>query len=512
MAVSSHMTLSSSVYLKPWTSFTLVMSSLRKLGLGVSGGGLVSSRHDGVPVRSTRSHPYTSPRPPVVPSSSSSNPPPPSGKESSVAPVAPAKRSTKLGKALEVASDPDLMERALQDLEKDKFAATCSSSRDNWWRTWCRLHDAAALGGDAVPLTVRSINHVAALFKAAGFVSYSNYAHCAKSEHIATMHRHGLPWTDDLEQALRDTKRSVTRGAGGSRQSSPLNIEKVWALGVWEDPLVTDGPIGPTDFLVAGTFFLMREIELAAADVGNVRLDIAALVVSWRLPTSKTDPRALGTERSWGCLCQAGKDVPCPYHALVRQLGRVQGLAQVLDADLNAMPLFPDEDGYRITKGASIATIVEAARRSGELVLTPAGAQQFGGHSLRTGGASMLARWGLNPFRIQSLGRWRSNLVIHYSGSAMSHGATEEARALLQLDRSSNPETVPPALRKLVKDVEAKLAKAEAKEAQHEAMLNAARQSKTASMAVIRNDDNAKVHRGIERSEAAACEGTTTCG
>ena len=176
------------------------------------------------------------------------------------------------------------------------------------------------------------------------------------------------------------------------------------------------------------------------------------------------------------------------------------------------MPLFPGEDGYRITKGASIATIVEAARRSGELVLTPAGAQQFGGHSLRTGGASMLARWGLNPFRIQSLGRWRSNLVIHYSGSAMSHGATEEARALLQPNRSSDPETIPPALQKLVKDVEAKLAKAEAKEAQHEAMLNAARQSKTASMAVIRNDDNAKVHRGIERSEAAACEWTITCG
>ena len=102
-------------------------------------------------------------------------------------------------------------------------------------------------------------------------------------------------------------------------------------------------------------------------------------------------------------------------------------MAQVLHRDLNVMPLFPNEDGLRIDKGASVATIVEAARLSGESVLSDSGAQRFGGHSLRTGGASMLARWGVNPFRIQSMGRWRSSLVIHYSGSAMSHGITRDA-------------------------------------------------------------------------------------
>ena len=38
----------------------------------------------------------------------------------------------------------------------------------------------------------------------------------------------------------------------------------------------------------------------------------------------------------------------------------------------------------------------------------------------------MLARRGVNPFRIQSLGRWKSPLVIHYAGEAMSVGPARE--------------------------------------------------------------------------------------
>ena len=38
----------------------------------------------------------------------------------------------------------------------------------------------------------------------------------------------------------------------------------------------------------------------------------------------------------------------------------------------------------------------------------------------------MLARRGVNPFRIQSLGRWHSPLVVHYAGESLATGLAHE--------------------------------------------------------------------------------------
>ena len=47
-----------------------------------------------------------------------------------------------------------------------------------------------------------------------------------------------------------------------------------------------------------------------------------------------------------------------------------------------------------------------------------------------TGGARLLASWGINAYKILSLGRWRSSLVIHYSGEALHLNiAADAARA-----------------------------------------------------------------------------------
>jgi hypothetical protein len=44
--------------------------------------------------------------------------------------------------------------------------------------------------------------------------------------------------------------------------------------------------------------------------------------VLFRLPVSKTDPRAIGCTRAWQCLCSSGQQGAqarddCPYHAVV---------------------------------------------------------------------------------------------------------------------------------------------------------------------------------------------------
>ena len=107
-------------------------------------------------------------------------------------------------------------------------------------------------------------------------------------------------------------------------------------------------------------------------------------------------------------------------HALDRQLGRVRDLAATLDVDFNMLPLFPDRYGGEVDRAQAVGTINALATCIGVPIKDELGALLFGGHSLRTGGAHMLSSRGVNPFKIQAMGRWRSPLVIHYAGAAMA--------------------------------------------------------------------------------------------
>ena len=86
------------------------------------------------------------------------------------------------------------------------------------------------------------------------------------------------------------------------------------------------------------------------------------------------------------------------------------------------LPLFPTAYGKEVEKAAAVATTVELVRLTGHPVHDGRGGALYGGHSLRTGGAKLLASRGVNPFKIQQLGRWRSPLVVHYAGEALATG------------------------------------------------------------------------------------------
>ena len=113
------------------------------------------------------------------------------------------------------------------------------------------------------------------------------------------------------------------------------------------EPISANGPLGPVDFVVFGTFFMMREIEIACSKVAHVDLDHDALEVTMRLPVSKNDPTAVGTQRTWGCLC-THKSKVCPYHAVGRQLDRVNKVAREYQMDIKEKIMFevPSERSY----------------------------------------------------------------------------------------------------------------------------------------------------------------------
>ena len=88
-----------------------------------------------------------------------------------------------------------------------------------------------------------------------------------------------------------------------ARQSLPLDTLAVSGLMLSDDPLVPGGPMAPIDWAVCGTFWMLREIELAAAKVGDVVILDDGFAAEWNLPSSKTDVRALGVRRRWECVC-----------------------------------------------------------------------------------------------------------------------------------------------------------------------------------------------------------------
>ena len=216
--------------------------------------------------------------------------------------------------------------------QQDKYAATSHASRAAWLRTWMSMHDAVfareVVRPPPFPLTPLIIDKVATLFKAAGYLSFDNYMFRAKSEHLALGICGPGAWSAELSAAMKDAIRSCNRGAGTSRQSQPLDVGRVAGLGLPDEPVVDSGPVAPADFVTAGSFFLLREIELAAARQWHVTFSVDETSVTWSLPSSKTDPRAVGVSRTWDCCCSVESLFPaCPVYALLRQRARAEEFA-----------------------------------------------------------------------------------------------------------------------------------------------------------------------------------------
>ena len=103
-------------------------SSLRRLGLGIPGGGLATQRNDASsstrPNPKGRAHPYAQASQPGSSGTGSSGP---VGQREI--------RGAKFERALQIAGNPSDLSTAMEELERDKYAASGASSRDTWWRT-----------------------------------------------------------------------------------------------------------------------------------------------------------------------------------------------------------------------------------------------------------------------------------------------------------------------------------------------------------------------------------------
>ncbi len=314
------------------------------------------------------------------------------------------------GLALEIAQDPARLQAALDAMDEVTFSARSTGPRAARRRLWAEITCAAKLSEEVTPTSVR---YVAAVLRDAGYRSAPAIIEQAVQDAI----EQGQIISDATRQQVRRVRRACLRGLGPPKRSEALPIGRLNELPDTIEPLTPGGPPWPRRLLIAGGWWLTREIELSNALVSHVSEHNDT--VMWLFPVAKTDTQGEGAERAHKCICGTRPGAPsliaqreCPACTLSSQ-AKWATKKYGIDA-----PLFPDSDGHTCTKASIVSTIEEAARLLGLRVTAVSGAPLWGGHALRRGGAQHLARSGVEVWRIQALARHSSAAILKYVENA----------------------------------------------------------------------------------------------
>ena len=290
--------------------------------------------------------------------------------------------------------------KCLEVLRIDIVSSTTAGPAASRRKLWAELAIKAG-AQDPFELDPTLMFKVMGALKLAGFRSAQLYLDTAKAVHISSGH----PWTAQLQQAYRASVRSCTRGLGTPKQASPLPLAKLGQF-TTQDAVAKGGPVWPGRATLLASWWLLREIEASHATVDHVEINPELRQVSWRLPSSKTDWKALGATRKHTCACSFLDPSICPYHCMV---------AQLRDIGSNpGSPLFPSADGSVATKQGWADTFQWLAIQLGLNPNHQNGARRFTGHSARATGAVHLATTQVELWRVQLFGRWGSEIFLHY--------------------------------------------------------------------------------------------------
>ena len=310
---------------------------------------------------------------------------------------------------------PANVKRAVTELRDNMLAKSTRGPYESRLRTWNRLAFEGRV--PAWPITTRTLEVIGAAFRAGAYRSAKEYFLAAfrYQEHDLRIEVDPL-----LRRFANRVIKAIVRGLPGSRLKEAFPLPALTPLVNFADRAAFDPERAAhsVDVFVLAVWFMLREIEVAAARVRDMVVSPGLLVLD--LPLHKT---AMGgertlTRRSLRCACGAATHPLCPVHAAMRHLVRL-GAAGLL---ASAGPLFPGKGGGTRSKEESVAFLRGVLEAAG-LTTTYQDAngierQVFGGHACRVAGATFLAAKGIPMAVIQLLGRWSSRAIERYTQSA----------------------------------------------------------------------------------------------
>lgn len=335
----------------------------------------------------------------------------------------------KLAVATAVASDPVRRKAALDSLNKDMWALTTIGPQQARWRTWCDI--ATSWDLDPLPLTDELVRCTAASFKEADYESPQLYYSEAKARHIDLT---GLAPDARVNRTIKNCIRSILRGIAKGTAKASFLLENMPDSNAWRtESIIEAAPstwnraqrgqtVDPLAATLLASWFLCREIELAAARVHQLSFNEQFRTVTWLLPSSKTDTAANGVTRTHGCSCSSSSEQYrklCPFHCARQHVKNLRShFSHLPQGEFDVLPLFPDRDGCTVDKKDMIDGIRTVAAACGSeltyIDLRGRVRQLFGGHAPRVAGAQFLARHGVDFYIIQLVGRWASSAILRY--------------------------------------------------------------------------------------------------
>jgi hypothetical protein len=176
-------------------------------------------------------------------------------------------------------------QQALSGLLEDVFAASNKHVMEAKWRTICRA--LSFWSEEPLPPNEGKIRHLAAALKHSGYRSAATYLSLYKT--MAA--RDGYPLDETCRRVLLDSVRSCERGVGAPAKALALPFERIGSLKCHREPLTVVGPLCLRNLVVAGSWYLCREIEISLALATSISLEDSSGKVRahWRLPVSKTE-------------------------------------------------------------------------------------------------------------------------------------------------------------------------------------------------------------------------------
>ena len=329
-------------------------------------------------------------------------------------PVAYSGRRANFGLAV-AAGQPNSRKRSLDALDDDILARSTNPAHEARLRTYISL--CVVWEVPPWPLTYENIRAFGASMKQGGYRSAGIYFQsiCSHQQRVLR-----TPIPPMVRYCIRDCVRSIKRGLGVTRLKDgfpALGLSRI-PVGDVNTGFILDSVEHSRDMAVLATWFMLREIEMAAARASHLRVDSHEVFIL--IPTYKTDSFGKLTERSLKCTCRIRRHPMCPYHAAVRHLDRLnhRGPSEAPHTE----PLFPDKDGTTPSKHRMVEVIRMVIGHTGQALERPDAQgrpmQRFGGHSLRVAGAQLLAASGVPLQLIQLLGRWTSMAIQRYTQEA----------------------------------------------------------------------------------------------